>query len=191
MSMQTGSIDADGLARTTDGKLYVTLGGGAASLTTLALGAGTAAAPSITLSADTNTGWYSSAANQWAWSSSGTPVYQMVGLAMKMANGQSMSWTNNASAVAGTVDTTLTRQSAGLLCVDNTVATPAGGSATTGPALVFGSTAGFGIYIGSGVPTLSAAQGSLYLRSDGSTTATRAYINTNGATTWTNLVTAA
>ena len=28
MSMQTGSIDADGLARTTDGKLYVTLGSG-------------------------------------------------------------------------------------------------------------------------------------------------------------------
>lgn len=28
MSMQTGSVDADGLARTTDGKLYVTLGSG-------------------------------------------------------------------------------------------------------------------------------------------------------------------
>jgi len=48
-----------------------------------------------------------------------------------------------------------------------------------------------GIYFGSGVPTVAAAQGSLYLRSDGSTTSTRAYINTNGSTTWTALTTAA
>ena len=51
--------------------------------------------------------------------------------------------------------------------------------------------AGFGIYVGSGVPTVAAAQGSLYLRSDGSSTSTRAYINTNGSTTWTALTTAA
>jgi len=51
--------------------------------------------------------------------------------------------------------------------------------------------AGMGIYVGSGVPTVAAAQGSLYLRSDGSTTSTRAYINTNGSTTWTALTTAA
>jgi hypothetical protein len=51
--------------------------------------------------------------------------------------------------------------------------------------------AGMGIYFGSGVPTVAAAQGSLYLRSDGSTTSTRAYINTNGSTTWTALTTAA
>ena len=50
---------------------------------------------------------------------------------------------------------------------------------------------GVGIYAGSGAPTLSAAKGSLYLRTDGSSTSTRAYINTDGATTWTNLVTAA
>lgn len=69
--------------------------------------------------------------------------------------------------------------------------TPAGGSTLV--RLVFGSTSGFGIYIGSGVPTVSAAQGSLYLRSDGSSTATRAYINNSAGsgTTWTNLVTAA
>ena len=53
------------------------------------------------------------------------------------------------------------------------------------------STASFGIFFGSGVPTVSAAKGSLYLRSDGTTTNDRAYINTNGATTWTNLTTGA
>ena len=51
--------------------------------------------------------------------------------------------------------------------------------------------AGMGIYVGSGAPTVAAAQGSLYLRSDGSSTSTRAYINTNGSTTWTAITTAA
>ena len=48
-----------------------------------------------------------------------------------------------------------------------------------------------GIYSGAGAPTISAAQGSLYLRTDGSSTSTRAYINTNGSTTWTAITTAA
>ena len=48
-----------------------------------------------------------------------------------------------------------------------------------------------GIYSGAGAPTISAAQGSLYLRTDGSSTSTRAYINTDGSTTWTALTTAA
>ena len=45
--------------------------------------------------------------------------------------------------------------------------------------------------IGSGAPTLSAPQGSLYLRTDGTTTNDRAYINTDGSTTWTALTTGA
>lgn len=80
--------------------------------------------------------------------------------------------------------------------VDNTgmivmpvTAVPAGGTAATG--LRFSSTANLGIFFGSGVPTLSAAQGSLYIRTDGSTTATRMYININGTTGWTNVTTAA
>lgn len=44
---------------------------------------------------------------------------------------------------------------------------------------------------GAGAPTMSAPKGSLYLRTDGTTTSDRAYINTDGATTWTNLTTAA
>lgn len=67
-------------------------------------------------------------------------------------------------------------------------AIPAGGTAATG--LMFSTTANFGIFFGSGAPTLSAAKGSLYLRSDGTGATDRAYINTNGSTTWTNIVTA-
>jgi hypothetical protein len=51
------------------------------------------------------------------------------------------------------------------------------------------STAGLGVYFGSGAPSVSAAQGSLYLRTDGSSTTTRLYVNTNGTTGWTNVVT--
>lgn len=68
-------------------------------------------------------------------------------------------------------------------------ATPAGGSANV--RLVFGTTVGFGIYIGSGAPTVSAAKGSLYLRSDGSANNNRAFINTDGGTTWTAISTVA
>lgn len=73
-------------------------------------------------------------------------------------------------------------------------------TARSGSALVAGGSAAFvatntansmGIYVGSGAPTATAAKGSLYLRSDGSSTSTRAYINTDGGTTWTAITTAA
>jgi hypothetical protein len=45
---------------------------------------------------------------------------------------------------------------------------------------------------GTGAPTaVTAPQGSLYLRTDGSSTSTRAYINTDAGTTWTAITTAA
>lgn len=69
------------------------------------------------------------------------------------------------------------------------VATTGGGS-TTG-FVSFGSAPALGIYFGSGAPTISAPKGSLYLRTDGTTTNDRAYINTNAGTTWTALTTAA
>ena len=68
-------------------------------------------------------------------------------------------------------------------------AVPAGG--TTGAGYKMSSTTNLGIFFGSGAPSLSAAQGSLYLRTDGSTTITRMYINTDGSTGWTNVVTSA
>lgn len=66
-------------------------------------------------------------------------------------------------------------------------APPAGGI----QAVNLGTTAGLGVYFGSGAPTITAAQGSLYVRTDGSSTSTRLYVNTTGSTTWTNVTTAA
>lgn len=68
-------------------------------------------------------------------------------------------------------------------------AIPAGG--TAGAGLKVSSTANFGVFFGSNVPSLSAAKGSLYLRSDGSGSTDRAYINTDGGTTWTAINTVA
>ena len=79
--------------------------------------------------------------------------------------------------------------SAGIITARIGTAIPAGGTAGFGYCAT--STANFGVFFGSGAPTLSAAKGSLYLRSDGSTTNDRMYVNTNGATTWTAVTTAA
>jgi hypothetical protein len=68
-------------------------------------------------------------------------------------------------------------------------AIPAGGSADV--AVTATSTANFGVFFGSGAPTLSAAKGSLYMRSDGSGVNDRMYVNTDGSTTWTAVVTVA
>lgn len=63
-----------------------------------------------------------------------------------------------------------------------------GQALTAGGALLF--TLGtFHIYGGSGVPTISATAGDLYLRSDGSSVSTRMYINA-GTTTWIAVTTA-
>lgn len=75
------------------------------------------------------------------------------------------------------------------IIVHDATAIPAGG--TAGAGYRFSSTSNFGVFFGSGAPTLAAAKGSLYLRSDGSGTGDRAYINTDGGTTWTALTTAA
>ena len=87
---------------------------------------------------------------------------------------------------AATSVTTLT--ATGNITADSATAPVAGGAAAF---LATNVAAGLGVYIGSGVPTVAAGQGSLYLRTDGSSTSTRAYINTNGSTTWTALTTAA
>lgn len=77
----------------------------------------------------------------------------------------------------------------GNVLLAHNIATPAAGSAAA--FIQLGSTAGFGIYFGSGAPTVSAAQGSIYLRSDGASTSTRLYVNTTGSTTWTDFTSAA
>jgi hypothetical protein len=66
---------------------------------------------------------------------------------------------------------------------------PAAG--TAGAGLLLSSVTNFGVFFGSGAPSLSAAKGSLYLRSDGSGVNDRMYVNTNGSTAWTAVVTVA
>jgi len=44
---------------------------------------------------------------------------------------------------------------------------------------------------GAGAPTLSAAKGTLYTRTDATTTTTRLYVNTDGGTTWANFTSSA
>ena len=78
--------------------------------------------------------------------------------------------------------------SAGTAAILSGTAVSAGG--TAGAGYKFSSTANLGVFFGSGAPTLSAAQGSLYLRTDGTTTNNRMYVNTNGSTTWTAVTTA-
>lgn len=78
--------------------------------------------------------------------------------------------------------------STGSMTARSTTAIPAGGTVNVG--LMMSSTASFGVFFGSGAPTLAAAKGSLYLRSDGSGTNDRMYVNTDGSTAWTAVVTA-
>lgn len=98
----------------------------------------------------------------------------------------SINSTTGAVTVTGTIGAAITATS--------TVTALSGSALTAGGAAAFIGTntaAGMGIYMGSGAPTIAAAKGSLYLRSDGSGVADRAYINTNGSTTWTAISTVA
>jgi len=81
----------------------------------------------------------------------------------------------------GTTDA-ISVSASGVSTIQPGVATPAGGSSAA--VLLFGTTAGFGIYYGSGAPTISAAAGSLYIRTDNAGASLRLYSNTTGSTVW-------
>ncbi len=91
----------------------------------------------------------------------------------------------------GVASLNITRGSAGgnggVVSFMNGLGTPAGGSLSA-RVLLGGSN--LGLYWGSGAPTVSASQGSLYFRTDGSSTSTRLYVNSSGSTTWTNFTSA-
>lgn len=72
----------------------------------------------------------------------------------------------------------------GNLTADSGTAPTAGGMS----AVLISSTANFGIFVGSGAPTVTAAQGSLYLRTDGTTTNDRIYVR--GSAAWIAITTA-
>ncbi len=94
----------------------------------------------------------------------------------------------NSTTGTETVNSTIgnTTSVSGTVAVLNATAPVAGGSA----AFLATSTAGLGVYFGSGAPTVAAAQGSLYLRTDGSSASTRAYVNSDGGKTWVAITTA-
>lgn len=105
---------------------------------------------------------------------------------------------NNLMALMGSTDAFIIQDHTGAdahvftlhsLGVAKNNAVPIGGSQLLGVTLT--SVANLGLYIGSGAPSMSAAQGSLYMRTDGSSGSTRLYVNTNGTTGWTNVTTAA
>src|SRR5262245_44733596 len=54
-------------------------------------------------------------------------------------------------------------------------------SSVTAVVMTIGSASSFGIYAGSGAPSLAAAIGSVYLRTDGSSTTTRMYVASTSA----------
>lgn len=70
----------------------------------------------------------------------------------------------------------------GVANIAGATATPAGGS--NAARILLGTTANFGIYFGSGAPTVSAAAGSIYIRTDNAGANLRLYSNTTGSTTW-------
>lgn len=72
----------------------------------------------------------------------------------------------------------------GNVTADSGTAPAAGGMA----AFLASSTANFGIFVGSGAPSIAAAQGSLYLRTDGTTTNDRLYVR--GSSSWIAVTTA-
>jgi hypothetical protein len=67
------------------------------------------------------------------------------------------------------------------------ISAPAGGNGVYG--FFFGSDVSAKILWGSGAPTASAPKGSLYLRTNGSGTSDRLYVNTDAGTTWTAVAT--
>lgn len=84
------------------------------------------------------------------------------------------------AAITGTTTNTGTLNGTLQIRSGSATAIPAGGATTFGHTGT--STTNFGQFFGSGAPTLSVAQGSLYLRSDG-----LPYYNTNGTTGWDQL----
>jgi len=96
----------------------------------------------------------------------------------------SINATTGAVTVTGTIGAAITATSS--------ITALSGSALTAGGAAAFIGTntaAGMGVYFGSGAPTVAAAKGSLYLRSDGSSASTRLFVS-DGGTTWIAVTTA-
>lgn len=134
----------------------------------------------------------------------GVGEWYMSGTMCEMKSTALFGWAS-AAVASSAIDVGMSRVSSGVTEINaGTAGTPAGtlrlaalavlpataiaaGGNASGVTL---SSSNLGVYVGSGLPTISAAQGSIYLRSDGSSVSTRLYVNTNGTTGWTNVTTA-
>jgi hypothetical protein len=131
--------------------------------------------------------------NTFLGANAGNNASQKVDAANSTAIGNGAFTTADNQVVIGNTDVTSTvlrgdvATSGTMTCRTAVGTTPSGG----GQAVQISTISGFGIYWGSGAPSAAAAQGSLYLRVDGSSTTTRMYVNTNGGTTWTAVATVA
>lgn len=101
----------------------------------------------------------------------------------QLATAKVASFTSTGFAVTGT------SEASGVITASNGTAPSAGGVNTEG--FKMSNVANFGMFFGTGAPSLSAAKGSLYLRRDGTTTNDRMYVNTDGGTVWTAVTTVA
>jgi hypothetical protein len=112
------------------------------------------------------------------------PVRSENGFQTISINGTTGAVTVTGTFGAATQVTTLA--ATGNITADSASALVAGGAS----AFIATNTAvGMGMYIGSGAPTVAAAKGSFYLRSDGSSASTRMYVS-DGGTTWIAVTTA-
>ena len=101
----------------------------------------------------------------------------------------SINATTGAVTVTGTfgaATSVTTLAATGNITADSASALVAGGASAF---IATNTAAGMGVYIGSGAPTVAAAKGSIYLRSDGSSASTRLYVS-DGSTTWIAVTTA-
>jgi hypothetical protein len=110
------------------------------------------------------------------------PVRSQNGFQDISINSSTGAVTTNATFGAATSVASLS--ATGNVTADSGTAPVAGGAA----AFLATSTANFGIFVGSGAPTVTAAQGSLYLRTDGTTTNDRIYVR--GSAAWIAITTA-
>ena len=103
--------------------------------------------------------------------------------------------TSDTTTVNGVLTVTSTATVAGVntaggVAVKTGTAVPASaGAVAAGPAATL-FTSGPSIYVTSDAPTFTAVKGSLCINTGGSSTSTRLYVNTDGATTWTNFTSA-
>jgi hypothetical protein len=105
-----------------------------------------------------------------------------------MTAGTGLTVTAGGATIGGNSTVTGTLGVTGVTTVNSGTAVTAGGTVAL---VVGGGATAPQILAGSGAPTFAAHQGSLYLRTDGSSVATRAYIAVDSAGTWTAITTVA